>query len=76
MTKVTLHYELVRPLAEADGDAIARVHGVYGIVRAMPRAAMDRITVDYDASRLSEKDVEAALIGAGVPIRRAVAIRS
>jgi hypothetical protein len=31
---------------------------------------MDRITVDYDASRLSEKDVESSLIRVGIPIQR------
>jgi copper chaperone CopZ len=70
MTKVQLHYELERPLQDADAEAVANVHGYYGIMRVSIAPALDRITVDFDASRLSEKDVEAALIRYGVPIKR------
>jgi hypothetical protein len=71
MTKIDLHFDLVRPLGDDDVDVIARVHGVYGFQRvklAMP--SMNAITVEYDASRLTEKDVEAALLLAGIPIVR------
>lgn len=71
MTKVDLEYQLVRPLEDADLDAIARVHGVYGIQRVRLRQpGLDAITVEYDASRLMEDDVEAALLRAGIPIVR------
>ena len=46
----------------------------YGIHRVRLAPSMDKITVDYDASRLSEKDVEAALHRFGVPIQRKWAI--
>jgi copper chaperone CopZ len=70
MTKLQIHYELVRPLTDEDATSVANVHGYYGIMRVHVAPSLDKLTVDYDASRLSEKDVEAALIRYGVPIRR------
>lgn len=71
MTKVDLEYELLRPLSDEDLDAIARVHGVYGLQRVRLRQpSLDAITVEYDASRMMEDDVERALLRAGIPIRR------
>ena len=54
MTKVQLRYDLMRPMDEAMMEQIARVHGVYGMVRVRPNDTMDKLIVDYDASRLSE----------------------
>lgn len=71
MTKVTLHYDLRRPLGEDDFPNIAALHSVYGIVRVQPAAALDKITVDYDASRMMKKDVEATLARHGLPLRAA-----
>ena len=73
MTKVTLHYDLSRPLSDADLENIARVHGVYGMVRVQVAPALDKITVDYDASRLMKQDVEAVLARHDIPIRAAAA---
>lgn len=71
MTKVELHYNLVRPLGDDDLDAIARVHGVYGIVRVvLKQPELNAVTVEYDASRMMVDDVEAALVRNGVPILR------
>jgi hypothetical protein len=70
MTKVQLHYELVRPLTDRDAEGVANVHSYYGILRVDAASSLDRITVDYDASRLDEKDVELVLIRHGVPIKR------
>jgi hypothetical protein len=71
MTKVDLHCELTRPLDEGDLEAIARVHGVYGIQRVKLRQpAMDAVDVEYDASRMMADDVEAALVRCGIPIVR------
>jgi copper chaperone CopZ len=70
MTKVQLHYDLTHPLTDEDAASIAKVHSVYGIMQVRVAPSLDRITVDYDASRLSERDVEAALIRNGVRIRR------
>jgi copper chaperone CopZ len=68
MTKVTLHYNLLRKLNDDDCTNIAALHGVYGITRVQPTASLDRITVDYDASRLMKTDVEATLARFGVPV--------
>lgn len=70
MTRVQLHYELTRPLGEDDLEGVANVHSVYGISRVQVGSNSGSITVEYDASRLSERDVESALVHHGVPIQR------
>lgn len=74
MTKIAAHYDLVRPLTDADAGGVADVHSWYGILRVC--VAPDRKTVDveYDASRLVEKDVEAVLHRFHIPIRRKWAV--
>lgn len=75
MTKVTLPYDLSRKLTEADYPNIAAVHSVYGMVRVAMAPSRDKITVDYDASRLMKDDVEAALARYGIPVaHRAAAL--
>jgi hypothetical protein len=73
MTKVTLHYELARPLGEEDLDNIARLHSKYGMARVQLVPGQNQIAVDYDASRLLKDEVEAALTSHSIPIRVAVA---
>ena len=73
MTKVTLHYDLTRTLTDEDCETIAALHGVFGIARVRLEPTLDKITVDYDASRLMRKDVESILTGHGVPLRLAAA---
>ena len=68
MTKVTLHYDLRRPLTDEDCANISAIHSVYGIARVQPNASLDKLTVDYDASRMMKKDVEATLARFGVPV--------
>jgi hypothetical protein len=70
MTKVELQYDLVRKLEDADAEAVARVHGYFGVLKVKIASSLDKITVDYDASRLSRRDLEGALVSYGVPIRR------
>jgi hypothetical protein len=69
MTKVTLHYDLLRTLTDDDLASIANVHSTYGLARVQIAPSLDKIIVDYDASRLMKTDVEAALMRHGVPIR-------
>jgi len=69
MTKVTLHYDLIRPLGDDDLENVANVHGTYGIVRVRLAPSLDKLTVDYDASRLMKKDVEAELRRLGMPLK-------
>ncbi len=70
MTKVQLEYDLVRPLTDQDAAAIGDVHSWYGIERVQLAPSLDRLQVEFDASRLSEKDVEAVLQRFGLPIQR------
>lgn len=70
MTKVDIHYDLVRPLTDDDAHNIADVHSAYGIFRVRIVPVMPAVDVEYDASRLSEKDVENVLVRFGIPIRR------
>jgi hypothetical protein len=69
VTKVTLHYDLQRPLEDADLPNLANVHSVYGIARVQPSPSLTAVTVDYDASRLMKSDVEAVLARHNIPIR-------
>jgi hypothetical protein len=68
MTKVQLRYDLMRPLDETLMEQIARVHSVYGILRVQPSPSLDKLVVEYDASRLSPLEVETVLHKAGLPI--------
>ena len=69
MTKVTLHYDLERPLTDSDLEGVANVYKTYGMARLQIAPSLDKITVDYDASRLMKTDVEAELTRHGFPIR-------
>ena len=70
MTKVDIQYDLARPLTETDAGSIADVHSSYGIVRVRVSPDVRSVGVEYDASRLSEKDVEGVLLRFGIPIQR------
>jgi hypothetical protein len=69
MTKVTLHYDLLRPLRDNDLEQVDNVRGTYGIARLQVSPGRDRLTVDYDASRLMKQDVEAELRRHGLPLK-------
>jgi allophanate hydrolase subunit 1 len=69
MTKVQLEYELHRPLTDADEKAIRDVHSQYGMQRVQLAPSLDKLCVEYDASRLTEQDVEATLARLGLPIK-------
>jgi hypothetical protein len=49
-------------------EQIARAHSIYGMLRVLLTPAMDKLTVEYDATRLSPREVESILLGAGLPI--------
>jgi hypothetical protein len=49
---------------------VGNVHSWYGILRVQLAPSLDRLLVEYDASRLTEKDVEAGLQRFGLPIQR------
>ncbi len=69
MTKVTTHYNLLRKLGDEDLENIAALHSTYGIVRVQVAPSLDHLTVDYDASCLMKKDVEAELRRHGIPVQ-------
>jgi len=68
MTKVDTTFKLSRPLTDEELKSISRVHAVYGMltVRLLPTG--DELFVEYDASRLSPKDVRGTLEQRGIPL--------
>lgn len=68
MTKVTLHYDLARPLTEPELENVADLPSTYGIARVQVSPGLDKLTVDYDASRMMKTDVEAVLHRHGLPV--------
>lgn len=72
MTKVTLHYDLSRALTDEDYANIGLLPSVYGMVRVVPNTTGDKLTVDYDASRLKPTDVKAVLARYGMPLKTPV----
>ncbi len=71
MSKVELHYEFLEPFQDAWTEAILRLHSVYGFQALKLSPALDRLTVVYDASRLTADDVSRHLRMAGLPVRQA-----
>ncbi|MBX5495292.1 MAG: hypothetical protein IRZ15_08140 [Bryobacteraceae bacterium] len=70
MTKVEKDFGLTRQVTEADMNAIARAHSVYGIHLVRLSPTLDSIHVEYDASRLTEFALESALVRCGIPLQR------
>jgi hypothetical protein len=68
MTKVQLRFDLLKPLNEELMDKISWLHSVYGILKVSLSPGIDKLVVEYDASRLSPMEVENVLHRAGLPI--------
>lgn len=68
MTKVQLTYTFSRPLTEDDLVSISRMHSVYGFFAVRLKPSGDALFVEYDASRLSPKEVRASLEQHGLPL--------
>ena len=68
MTKVTLHYDLSRALTEPELGSVADLPSTYGIARVQVAPGLDKLIVDYDASRMMKTDVEAVLHRHVLPI--------
>ena len=68
MTKVQIRFQLQRPLDNAGLTAIATANAIYGIQKIQVAPNLDALTVVYDATRLRPAEVEAALMGAGIPV--------
>ncbi len=69
MTKVQIRFALEAPLAESQFAQLSDLHKIYGILRVLPATNQDELLVEYDASRVSVKDVGAALRRASLPVR-------
>lgn len=69
MTKVEIQFDVERPLDAAALDRLAAAHAIYGMLRIAPGPGPGKLTVEYDASRLTAADVAAALRKARVPVR-------
>jgi hypothetical protein len=68
MTKVQLQYDLLRPIDDHLMEQIARAHTFYGMLRIALSPTLDKLTVEYDASRLSPLEVENYLRQLGIPV--------
>jgi hypothetical protein len=68
MTKVQLTFKLSRSLDDDDLKQIARVHSVYGMFATRVVSSGQELFVEYDASRLSPKEVRATLEQHGLPV--------
>lgn len=68
MTKVQRHFQLARPLDETLIAQIPAVNAIYGIERIVIAPSLDRLMVEFDATRLRVNDVEMALERAGIPV--------
>jgi len=61
MTKVQLPFALSAPLNEQQIGRIADLYEIYGILRISVDPGGQKLVVEYDATRFSPEDVEAAL---------------
>jgi hypothetical protein len=68
MTKVQTTFMLSRPLNDGELKEIARVHAVYGMLTTRVEPSGDALFIEYDASRLSRKEVSAVLEEHGLPL--------
>jgi hypothetical protein len=68
MTKVQITFPLTRSLTESDLASISRIRGVYGFNTVRLKPSGDALFVEYDASRLSPKEVRASLEASGLPV--------
>jgi hypothetical protein len=66
MTKVQIYFKVEKAPDAAAMSRLADTSSLYGILGLKLSPDRDGLTVEYDATRLQEKDVEAALARAGV----------
>ena len=68
MTKIQLQYHLTHPLDEKLLESISRANSVYGIERITLTPAMDKLLVEYDATRMNPSEVQSVLLRSGIPV--------
>ncbi len=69
MTKVQTTFKLSRALEDKDFENISRIHSVYGMFATRVQPSGDELFVEYDAARLSLKEVRGTLEQHGLPLR-------
>jgi hypothetical protein len=72
MTLVEVTYELQAPLRPEQFRALGQFANTYGLRRFRLDEYLHRISFEYDASRLTESDVEHVLRKARIPVERRV----
>jgi hypothetical protein len=70
MTKIQVQFKLEKPVDPAAMLRLADTSSVYGILGLKLTQELDGLMVEYDATRLKEKDVTAVLARAGVAVIR------
>jgi hypothetical protein len=68
MTKVQLQFKLGKPLDAQTMSRLSDTSSLYGILGLKPAPELDALTVEFDATRLREKDVKAVLARAGIQV--------
>ena len=68
MTKVQLPFTLSAPIDDQAMSRIAQVYSLYGILGIKAQPGSEQLTVEYDATRFSAKDVRAVLARLGLPL--------
>ena len=68
MTKIQRHFKLDKALDSKMMARLADTSSLYGILNLKLNPALDGLTVEFDATRLKDKDVEEALARSGIPV--------
>jgi len=74
MTLVEVTYELQRPLDMEQLRALSGFANTYGLRRFRVDANNRQLTLEYDASRLTESVVEHVLRQAKIPVERRIQV--
>jgi hypothetical protein len=72
VTRIQVHFHLDGPLSDKQYLQIRAAKAVYGIQHISLSPSLDRIMVEYDATRFSPLDVESVLRSHSLPIRPVV----
>jgi hypothetical protein len=68
MTKVQIDFHLQHALDDELMMRLAKAYSLYGIQKISLAASEDRLSVEYDATRLRPAEVHAALTRVGIPV--------
>ncbi len=68
MTKVQTTFKLSRVLGDQDLNQISRIHAIYGMLATRILPSGNELFVEYDSTRLSQKQVRGTLEKHGIPL--------